>query len=86
MMQAFRGLVGRAYRGVNAHDQVPALPPLGEYRHVGYGIWIDNGEPLLQVAQISWPLQQILNAPSCHASEVFSTGWLIMRAELALKL
>lgn len=49
MVQAFRGLVGRAYRGVNAHDQVPALPPLSQFRHVGYGVWIDNGVPKLQV-------------------------------------
>ncbi|KAK9862141.1 hypothetical protein WJX84_010141 [Apatococcus fuscideae] len=47
-VNAFRGLVGRAYRGVNAHDQVPTLPPLSEYRHVGYGIWIDDGVPKLQ--------------------------------------
>ncbi|KAK9835462.1 hypothetical protein WJX74_000569 [Apatococcus lobatus] len=47
-VDAFRVLVGRAYRGVNAHDQVPALPPLSQYRHVGYGIWIDNGVPKLQ--------------------------------------
>ncbi|KAK9835675.1 hypothetical protein WJX74_005697 [Apatococcus lobatus] len=47
-VNAFRGLVGRAYRGVNAHDQVPALPPLDQYRHVGYGVWIDDGVPKLQ--------------------------------------
>ena len=51
VLQAFRGLVGRAYRGVNAHDQVPTLPPISDYRAVGYAIWIDNGEPLLQVSR-----------------------------------
>ena len=55
IVQAFRVLVGRAYRGVNAHDQVPALPPISDYRHVGYGIWIDNGIPKLQVPSMTHP-------------------------------
>lgn len=47
-MQAFRALVGRAYRVVDELDQVPALPPTDNYRHVSYGMWLHNNQSLLE--------------------------------------
>jgi hypothetical protein len=48
LVQAFRALVGRAYRVVHELDQVPSLPPLDSYRHVSYGMWLHNREVLLE--------------------------------------
>lgn len=48
LLQAFRALVGRAYRVVHELDQVPSLPPTSQYRHVGFGIWLHDNQTLLE--------------------------------------
>ncbi|KAK9786889.1 hypothetical protein WJX73_001830 [Symbiochloris irregularis] len=58
--QSFLATVGRSYRVVNMYDEVPALPPITDYVHIDYGLWLNNGtvfvgdRPAIKFDDLSW--------------------------------